>query len=265
MSRTYVITGSASGIGAATRGLLEREGHRVIGVDIGDAEVVTDLGTEAGRSAMVDQVVALSDGAVDAVIACAGINGGEHDPEKVVRVNFFGARATLDRLRPLLAKGQDPRAAVMASIGALRPAPDDPVVQACLDGDEERAVDLVRGDDSGSHAYGAGKRALARYCRRIAVTDDWAKAGIAVNAVAPAVIETPLSRYLVADEAARERTRRQVPMPLHGVGRPEHVGALLAWLTSPANVLVTGQLIFVDGGYDALTRGEDACFVGAAN
>ena len=212
---------------------------------------------------MVERVVELSDGAVDAVIACAGLNGTHSDPAKVTRVNFFGARAALDRLRPLLARRRAPRAAVLSSIGALRPAPDDPVVRACLDGDEERAVSLVAGeDDSGRHAYGATKRALARYCRRIAVTDEWAKAGIAVNAVAPGVIETPFTRHLLASEAARERTLRELPMPLHGIGRPEHVGALLAWLTSPANELVTGQLIFVDGGYDALTRGEDACFTG---
>jgi NAD(P)-dependent dehydrogenase (short-subunit alcohol dehydrogenase family) len=242
--------------------LLEKDGHRVIGVDIGEAEVVSDLGTEDGRSAMVERVVELSAGAVDAVIACAGLNGTHSDPGKVIRVNFFGARAALDRLRPLLASRRAPRAAVVSSIGALRPAPDDPVVHACLDGDEERAVNLVGADDSGRHAYGASKRALARYCRRIAVADEWAKAGIAVNAVAPGVIETPFTRHLLASKATRERTLRELPMPLHGVGRPEHVGALLTWLTSPANVLVTGQLIFVDGGYDALTRGEDACFIG---
>ena len=80
MSRTYVITGSASGIGAAPRALLEKDGYRVIGVDIGEAEVVSDLGTEDGRSAIVERVVELSEGSVDAVIACAGLNGTHSDP-----------------------------------------------------------------------------------------------------------------------------------------------------------------------------------------
>lgn len=159
----------------------------------------------------------------------------------MIPVNFFGARAALDRLRPLLARRRAPRAAVVSSVGALRPAPDDPAVHACLGGDEECAVDLVGEDGSALLAYGASKRALAHYCRRIAVTDEWAKAGIAVNAVAPGVIETPLTRHLLASEGTRERTLRELPMLLHGVGRPEHVGALLAWLTSPSNVLVTGQ------------------------
>jgi NAD(P)-dependent dehydrogenase (short-subunit alcohol dehydrogenase family) len=264
MTRTYVITGSASGIGAATRAILESEGHRVIGVDIQEADVVADLATDEGRSALARRVGDVSDGRIDAVIAAAGIGGGEGEPERIIRVNYFGARATLESLRPLLAAGSDPRAAVVASVASLRAAPDDPVVEACLAGDEEQAVALVRNDESGRRAYAASKRALVRYCRRVSVTDGWAKAGIAINAVAPGVIETPMATYLIATPAALERTRREFPMPLHGVGRPEHVGSLLAWLTSASNGLVTGQLIFVDGGYDALTRGEDACYTGAS-
>ena len=256
----YVITGSASGIGLATRKLIEAQGDRVIGVDLRDAEVVADLATGNGRSAMAEQVSQLSDGRIDAVIACAGIGGTEGKPESIIRVNYFGARATLDGMLPLLCAGTHPRAAVVASIAALRPAPDDPVVDACLAGDEERAVSLVSNDETGRRAYGASKRALVRYCRRIAISDAWTKAGITVNAVGPGVIETPMARYLIATDDALERTLSDVPMPLHGVGRPEHVGSLLAWLTSPGNALVTAQLIFVDGGYDAVTRGEDGCF-----
>ena len=50
---TIAITGSAGGIGAATRARLEADGHRVIGVDVRDAEVIADLATAAGRGAMV--------------------------------------------------------------------------------------------------------------------------------------------------------------------------------------------------------------------
>ncbi len=50
---------------------------------------------------------------------------------------------------------------------------------------------------------------------------------------------------------------RQLPMPLHGPGQPEHAAALLDWLAGSENVLVTGQLILLDGGWDATTRGDD--------
>src|SRR5262245_16572685 len=74
MARTYVVTGSASGIGRATCELLESEGHRVVDVDLHDAAVTADLATPAGRAAMVEAVTAATGGAVDAVVANAGVS-----------------------------------------------------------------------------------------------------------------------------------------------------------------------------------------------
>lgn len=67
MKRTYVVTGSASGIGLATRKKLEALGEKVIGIDIHDAEVVADLSNFAGRKAASERVLALSEGVIDAV------------------------------------------------------------------------------------------------------------------------------------------------------------------------------------------------------
>jgi nucleoside-diphosphate-sugar epimerase len=62
---TIVITGSAGGIGSATRARLERDGHRVIGVDVRDAEVVADLSNAEGRAAMIAAVTEASAGVLD--------------------------------------------------------------------------------------------------------------------------------------------------------------------------------------------------------
>ena len=140
---TIVITGSAGGIGAATRARLEKAGHKVIGVDVRDAEVIADLSTPAGRAAMVDGVAAASDGVVDGLVAGAGIQGD--DSPLVLSINYFGAVATLDGLRPLLAKGSGASAVAISSNsttatvgGVVMDA-----VDACLDGDEDRARSLV--------------------------------------------------------------------------------------------------------------------------
>ena len=57
MKRTYVVSGSASGIGAATAALLRDRGDRVVGVDLRDADVVADLSSARGRTAAVAGVL----------------------------------------------------------------------------------------------------------------------------------------------------------------------------------------------------------------
>ncbi len=251
MARTYVITGSASGIGAATAAKLRGEGHRVIGVDVHDADVVADLSTPEGRAAMVDGVRAACDGVLDAVIANAGL--AIPDP-LTVRVNYFGALATLDGLRPMLAAGTDPRAVATCSMAVLGPL-DDSIVDACLAGDEDAAVAAAEGKDM--LIYGSTKRALARWIRRQAPTPEWAGAGIPLNAVGPGVIETPMTAPLLATEEGRHLIDDAVPMPLGGYGTADEVAELLCWLASPANTMTTGQLIFIDGGSDVVLRGDD--------
>jgi NAD(P)-dependent dehydrogenase (short-subunit alcohol dehydrogenase family) len=261
--RVYVVTGSASGMGRATASLLAEAGHRVVGVDRRDADVVADLAMPEGRQAMLDGIRAAAGGRADAVIACAGVGGadlrgGRERLETVIRVNYFGVLASLEGLRPLLAESEAPRAATITSI-VFPVDPDDALIAACLAGDEEQAVALCGSDayPGPLEVYGASKRALARWVRRTAPTPEWAGAGIALNAVGPAVIDTPMTRDLLATPALRARITDGRPMPLRGYGSPEHVGALLVWLTSPENGFVTGQVIFADGGHDAVKRGDN--------
>ena len=229
----------------------------MIGLDLRDAEVVADLGTLAGRLAAVASVEA-SVHRLDAVVCCAGVD--VRDP-LTVRVNYFGVVDVLTGLQPLLARGSDPRAVVVASMAAIHPAADAGVIVACLDGDEERAVAAAAqalAADPPRSVYAASKRALCRWVRRQAPTPDWAGAGIPLNAVAPGIVRTPMVEHRLADDRRRARLEEDVPMPLHGPAEPEHVAALLAWLDGPENVLVTGQIVFADGGADVVLRGDEA-------
>lgn len=274
--RTYVVTGSASGIGAATRAQLEREGARVIGVDLHGAEVLADLSARGGREDALRLIGEAAGEAVDALICCAGMAStgatpqtrariDNTSPELILRVNYFGTVELVQALRSRLVSGMNPRVAVIASISLLRVGAREPAVVACLAGDEEAAVAALAGTghqpDAATHAYRCSKRALAAWVRRVAPTADWAGAGIPVNAIAPGLIRTPiLAGVLASDRLAGYLD--SIPMPLNGPAPPEAAASLLVWLTSPANTAVTGQVIFVDGGADALTRG-DAIWAGA--
>jgi NAD(P)-dependent dehydrogenase (short-subunit alcohol dehydrogenase family) len=256
MTRTYVVTGSASGIGKATAELLTEQGDRVIGVDIANAEVVADLGTAEGRQRLVEAVASASGGTVDAVLAVAGLAS---PTPATAAVNFFGTVATLEGLRPLLAKSAAPRAVAVSSMAALFP-PDEELLATFLDGDEpaalRRAEALASDPQTGGLIYGTAKRALSRWVRRQAPTAEWAGAGIALNAIAPGVVNTPMTADFTATEEGRAQLAQMVPMPLNGFFEPRDAAELLGWLTSEANGHLCGQIIYIDGGSDAVMRGD---------
>jgi NAD(P)-dependent dehydrogenase (short-subunit alcohol dehydrogenase family) len=257
MSRNYVVTGSASGIGKATSELLTERGARVIGVDLHDADVTVDLSSPSGRTELVARVTELADGHIDAIVANAGL---ATPTAKTAALNFFGTVATLQGLRPLLAGSPAPRAVLTASMASLFP-PDDALLDALLAGDEStamtRAAELeALGGDQANLIYGTTKRALARWVRRNAATADWAGAGIPLNAIAPGVVETPMTAAFTGSKEAREAILNMVPMPLNGIFEPRDAAYLLAWLTSEENAHLCGQIVFVDGGSDVVMRGD---------
>ncbi|MGZ4756546.1 MAG: SDR family NAD(P)-dependent oxidoreductase, partial [Acidimicrobiia bacterium] len=132
--RTVVVTGSASGMGAATRARLEADGQRVIGVDIRDADIVADLGTAEGREAAIDAVVARTDGVIDGLVTWAGVAGLTDTPGSVLAsVNYFGSTALLAGLRPALARGDRPAAvAISSNSTTIQPKIPMDVVELCL-------------------------------------------------------------------------------------------------------------------------------------
>jgi NAD(P)-dependent dehydrogenase (short-subunit alcohol dehydrogenase family) len=161
-----------------------RSGERVIGVDLADADVDADLSTHEGRASMVAAVAQLADGPIDAVVA----NAGSAAPAPMtVSINYFGAVATLEGLLPLMVGSAAPRAVITSSMASFL-RNDEELVAAMLGGDEPaalaRAQALVEaGEESAQLIYGSTKNAINRWMRTVAPTDDWAGAGIPINAV----------------------------------------------------------------------------------
>lgn len=255
--RIYAVTGAASGIGAATARRLRQCGARVIGCDLQGAEVVGDLATAEGRTALVEAVTRLCGGRLDGVVANAG--GGP--AQTMLSLNYFGAVATLEGLRPLLATRPAPRAVVVSSISSLGPT-DPALIEACLAGDEAAAnlageAALAAGK-SALDLYGSAKHALTRWCRRAAHGPQWAGAGIALNVAAPGIIDTPAAAYILSDPDLRAQMGAMVPLSGAYPGSPEAMAAVLAWLASAENALMTGQVLFADAGFEVQARGEQA-------
>ncbi len=256
--RIYYVTGAASGIGKACVNALQESRNTVIGIDIANASVNADLSTQAGRKIAAQEALKLSDGVVDGVIACAGL---VHPISKTVSVNYFGVTEFLNELLPALARSKSPRVAVTSSMASLMPNSKE-LVDALLSDDETAALKVAdglvaTGGGVEQLIYGSSKRALSRWVRRECIKPEWAGAGIPLNAVGPGIVKTPMVADMISSEKARKAIDSLVPMPLNYYMEPETIASLLIWLTSEANTHTTGQTIYIDGGSDAVLRGEN--------
>lgn len=245
-------------MGAATRKKLENDGHRVIGIDLREAEVIADLSTDEGRSSAVSETIRLCDGTLDGLVTAAGL-GPPVRGALIARVNYFGSVALLEGLRPALAQAERAQVVQIGSNSSTT-SPNLPaeLVEAYLNGDEEeslRLVDLTPRPFDSAIAYGASKLAVSRWCRRAAVSDGWIGKGIRLNVVAPGPVQTPLLQA-GKDDGDYGPMLEGFPVP---AGEPATADLLADWivfLLSPSARFACGSVIVVDGGTDALLRAD---------
>jgi NAD(P)-dependent dehydrogenase (short-subunit alcohol dehydrogenase family) len=244
-------------MGAATAARLVADGHRVIGVDQRDADVVADLSSRDGRDAAIAGVGDASGGALDGLVTFAGLGPVPgRSGALLTSVNYFGSVEILIGLRPLLANGTDAAAvAISSNSTTCQPGIPQDLVDACVAGDEELAREI--GEATGSiNAYPATKIGIARFVRRNAPTDDWIGSGIRLNAIAPGLIDTPLTAEGFADPEMKPLLEG-FPIPVGRPGRPEEIAILVDYLLSPLAGFFCGSILFCDGGTDALLRPDD--------
>lgn len=245
--KAAVVTGAGSGIGLdCTRELLER-GWRVFALDrsneslsqarqrfvpFGDRclTVACDVSVAADVAGAFRDIAAKCD-RLDALVCSAGIfrTGpllamAEEDFDALFAVNAKGAWLTARAALPLLERGATPesnaRIVFLGSIASIRPK-------------------------VGGGAYSASKTALAQMARVLAV--ELAPRGILVNVVAPATVDTPMTRAL----QSRADYKLSGVSPLGRVAAPADVTGVITFLLGPEANYVTGAVLPVDGGTSA--------------
>ncbi|WP_247046313.1 SDR family NAD(P)-dependent oxidoreductase [Arthrobacter rhizosphaerae] len=221
MIRKAVITGGISGLGAATAARLAEDGTEIVTIDITDgADVTLDISdADAVRRAAADI------GPIDILINSAGIVGPnkpfwevtDDEWKRTFAVNVDGTFNLCRAFAPSMAEAGWGRIVNFASM-------------AGKDGNPNMA------------AYSATKAAVIGLTKTMG--KDLAKKGVLVNAIAPAVVDTPMNASTAPDVLAHITSL----IPMNRVGRPEEVAELVAWLASDKCSFSTGAVYDISGG-----------------
>lgn len=248
-NRVAIVTGAASGIGAASARLFAAEGARVALVDLDEAgllDLANEIEGEGGHALAIAADVSRAEqvrggvahvmekwGRIDVLMTAAGISlGGTVDTvdettwDRTFDVNVKGTYLWIHHaIQPMIAAGSG----AIVTVGSQ----------------------LAQSSPGRNAAYVASKGAIASFTKTMEV--DHAAQGIRVNALMPGVIDTPmparsLTRY--ADPEAMRSFWKQ-RHPIGRIGKPEEVARAALFLASDDSSFVTGTLLFVDGGWTA--------------
>ncbi|UXH46127.1 SDR family oxidoreductase [Rossellomorea vietnamensis] len=251
--KVAVITGAATGIGAATAKVFAQEGATVVCADVNEEEMnktVDEIKSEGGN-AMAFQLDVSSEesvtsfaeeikkkfGVIDVLFNNAGVDeqGGKvHEYpvelfDRIIAVDLRGTFLCSKYLIPLM----------LENGGSI-------INTASMSG---QAADL---DRSG---YNAAKGGIINFTKAMAI--DYARHGIRVNSLSPGTIETPLIDDLVGSKqdkmGEKFREANKWITPMGRLGRPEEMAAVALFLASDDSSYVTGEDITADGGIMAYT------------
>lgn len=256
----YAITGGSSGIGAKTVEILQNQGHQVINIDLKNGDITANLATPEGRDTAIRSLHEMCPDGLDGMLCNAGVSGTCGDLGLVISLNYFGTVRMAKGVFDLLEKRRG--SCLMTSSNTISQGAGRLDIADILNnvGDEQRVLNLVAQLDASNLSvqqsiYVSTKYALARYVRR--VSSSWAARGVRINAVAPGNIATAMTANM--GEAAKYALNA-LPIPtkygLEALMEPEEVGEVMAFLVSPNAKGINGNIVFVDGGTDALLNSE---------
>ncbi|DAC22398.1 MAG TPA: SDR family oxidoreductase [Candidatus Thalassarchaeaceae archaeon] len=232
------ILGAGGGIGGFTAKRLAATGWTIVvsGRELGPLEAISEQiggadiqpvdARDADAMKIVSKGILERHGSIDAVVVAVGsillrpLHGTSPDQvRETIEQNFYTAFNALRATAPLMMRGDGGRVVLFSSVAATY--------------------------GMSNHAAIAASKAAVEGLARAAAA-DYAKRGIRVNAIAPALTDTPMAGRLVANEASRDISDNM--HPVGRIGDADEVASIAAWLVDGAPDWMTGEVVHVDGG-----------------
>jgi NAD(P)-dependent dehydrogenase (short-subunit alcohol dehydrogenase family) len=244
--KTVVVTGAASGMGAATAGILDELGAVVHGIDVkeGPAPVAAFHLCDLGDPARIEATVAGIDGPIDSLFNCAGLPTTA-PAQQIVRVNFLGHRHLTELVLPRVAEGGSVGFISSAAGMAWETHLERYLELLATDGFEAgRAWCEAHDDVVGADGYSFSKEAINAY---VAWRGYQTAATVRINGIMPGPTDTPMMPSFV--EMMGEEFFRRFPKPVGRNSRPDEQAWALVMLNSPRSSYIAATNVFTDGGF----------------
>lgn len=240
-NKIAVITGASTGIGKASKELLQRKGCTVYNLDINppaeidDYFINCDVSKKEDIYSAIDKIIDI-DKRIDFLFSNAGIHlfanleeTSDEQYRKIIDINIGGTFYALKRVIPVMKSQRSGSIVIMGSDQSL----------------------IGKGSSS---VYGLTKGALAQLTKSTAI--DYAPYNIRVNCICPGTINTPLLQGSVNRLATKSGRKTEeiykeleTIQPLTRIGKPEEIAETVAFLLSDESSFTTGSLFSIDGGY----------------
>jgi NAD(P)-dependent dehydrogenase (short-subunit alcohol dehydrogenase family) len=235
--KVCVITGAAGGIGTATAQLFEREGARVVGIDlreheVGELALQADLTDEASVKALYARAHEEL-GRIDVLFNNAGISPTEDASVLETSLEAY-ERVQAANLRSVF---------LCCKHGIPHLLENDPPARGSVI--NTASFVAVMGSATSQISYTASKGAVLALSRELGV--EFARRGVRVNALCPGPVDTPLLRELFAKDP-EQAARRLVHVPMGRFARAEEIANAALFLASDESSYVNATSFLVDGG-----------------
>ena len=244
----FVVTGAASGIGAAVAEKLSRAGHHCIAVDRAEPSASYEfLRCDLSDEGSVRDCIAAIEGPLDGIANIAGLPG-THPGDVVMKVNYLGCRALIEGLLPKVVDGG---AVVSVSSIAARHCEYSPERLRSVLALREWAEALDATDAAaggGLAAYSNSKRLLLAW-NTLAVRLGHPR-GVRFNVVSPGPVNTPIIKDF-RESFGTDRIDAAESV-VGRLGRPDDIARAIVYLLSPEANWINGVDLSVDGGLQAL-------------